>query len=169
MPPWDVAAVNAVARSRPTEEQLQQLQEETAVYRRIIAEGGTLAMGTDSPLVPIGLQVHLGPRALHRFAGLTVAQTLRTATTAPARMFGVEDDLDTVEPGKLADLTVIDGDPFRDFADLPNVSWVMRDGIVHRRQDVIGSHRLAGAPGAGDSEHWHAVSQMMRREGCCAL
>jgi cytosine/adenosine deaminase-related metal-dependent hydrolase len=83
-------------------------------------------------------------------------------------MFGVEDDLGTAEPGKLADLTVIDGNPFQDFTDLTRVSWVMRDGIVHRRKDVVGPHRLAAGRTAGDDEHWHEVGRVLRRESCCA-
>ncbi|MFF9808188.1 amidohydrolase family protein [Streptomyces coeruleorubidus] len=168
MPPWDTVAVKALAKARPTEEQLRQLRLEMAIYRRIVADGGTLAMGTDSPLAPIGLQVHLGLRALHQYAGLSAAQALRTATVVPARMFGVDDDLGTAEPGKLADLTVIDGNPFQDFTDLTRVAWVMRDGIGHRQQDLVGPHHLTAAPADGDSEHWHAVGQIIRREGCCA-
>ncbi|MGW0945467.1 amidohydrolase family protein [Streptomyces sp. NPDC002623] len=168
MPPWDTVTVKALAKARPTEEQLRQLRMEMATYGRIVADGGTLALGTDSPLAPIGLQVHLGLRALHRYAGLSLAQALRTATVVPARMFGVEDDLGTAEPGKLADLTVIDGNPFQDFTDLTRVSWVMRDGIVHRLKDVVGPHHLTAAPADGDSEYWHAVGHIIRRESCCA-
>jgi hypothetical protein len=169
MPPWDTATVRALAKARPTEEQLRELRLEMTAYRRIVADGGTLALGTDSPLAPVGLQVHLGLRALHRYAGLSPAQALRTATVVPARMFGVDDDLGTAEPGKLADLTVIDGNPFQDFTDLTRVAWVMRDGIVHRQEDLVGPHHLAADPADGDSEHhWHEVGRIIRREGCCA-
>lgn len=169
MPPWDTVTVQALAKARPTEEQLRELRLEMATYRRIIADGGTLAMGTDSPLTPIGLQVHLGLRALHQYAGLSPAQALRTATIVPARMFGVDGDLGTAEPGKLADLTMIDGNPFQDFTDLTRVSWVMRDGIVHRQEDVVGPHRLTADRTGIDSEHWHAVGQVIRRDSCCAI
>ncbi|MFF5535991.1 amidohydrolase family protein [Streptomyces cinerochromogenes] len=114
------------------------------------------------------LPSHPHLRALHRYAGLSPAQTLRTATAVPARMFGVEDDLGTAEPGKLADLTVIEGNPFQDFTDLTRVSWVMRDGIVHRREDVVGPHHPAAGRTVGDDEHWHAVGQIIPRESCCA-
>uniref|UniRef100_UPI00389A93D4 amidohydrolase family protein n=1 Tax=Streptomyces kaniharaensis TaxID=212423 RepID=UPI00389A93D4 len=171
MPPWDSATVQRQAKAAATPEQLRAVQREMAVYRKILADGGALALGTDAPLTPIGLQVHLGLRALHRYAGLSAAQALHTATVAPARLFGVEDDLGTVEPGKLADLMVVDGDPFRDFADLVRTSWVMRDGVVHRRQDLVGGDQAATVAGrsAVRAEDWHAVGQAMRRDGCCAL
>ncbi|MFJ2864222.1 amidohydrolase family protein [Kitasatospora sp. NPDC087314] len=117
--------------------------------------------------------VHLGLRALHRYAGLSAAQALRSATVVPARLCGVEDDLGTVEAGKLADLTVVEGDPFRDFADLARTSRVMRDGFVHRRQDLVGDQArpLEGAAAqeaAGRDEDWYAIGQALRRDGCCA-
>ncbi|MFE9444409.1 amidohydrolase family protein [Streptomyces sp. NPDC006602] len=168
MPPWDTATVNALSKAPPTEEVLRQLRLEMATYRRIIAEGGTLVTGTDSPNTPVGLQLHLGLRALHQYGGLSPAQALRTVTVTPARMFGAEDDLGTAEPGKLADLTVIDGNPFQDFTDLTRVSWVMRDGIIHRQENVVGPHRLTADRADSDSEHWHAVGSILRRGSCCA-
>ncbi|MDH6705693.1 Tol biopolymer transport system component/imidazolonepropionase-like amidohydrolase [Kitasatospora sp. MAA19] len=173
MPPWDAVGVQRQARTAATAQQRRAVQLEMAVYRRILDDGGALAMGTDAPLTPIGLQVHLGLRALHRYAGLSTAQALRSATVVPARLFGVEDDLGTVEAGKLADLTVVEGDPFRDFADLARTSWVMRDGFVHRRQDLVGDQArpLEGAAAqgaAGRDEDWYAIGQALRRDGCCA-
>ncbi|MFD8087666.1 amidohydrolase family protein [Kitasatospora sp. NPDC059722] len=173
MPPWDAAVVRQQAKSAPTPDQLHALQREMAVYRRILDDGGALALGTDAPLTPVGLQVHLGLRALHRYAGLSPAQALRTATAAPARLWGVAEDLGTVEEGKLADLLVVDGDPLHDFADLVRTAWVMRDGVVYRPSELVdggggqGARRPAvAAPGGVD---WLAVGEALRREGCCAL
>ncbi|MGA5821546.1 amidohydrolase family protein [Kitasatospora sp. NPDC094028] len=177
MPPWDAAQVERSAQVAPTPEQLRALRREMAVYRRIVEDGGALALGTDAPLVPVGLHLHLGLRALHRFAGLSPAQALRTATVAPARLFGLADDLGTVEEGKLADLTVVEGDPLRDFADLVRTVWVMRGGVVFRREDVVGTAgagagRAAGAAAAGrvpaGGVDWYEVGLALRRDGCCA-
>ncbi|MET9182711.1 amidohydrolase family protein [Kitasatospora aureofaciens] len=171
MPPWDAAGVQHQAQTAATPGQRRAVRTEMDVYRRIIADGGALALGTDSPLTPVGLQVHLGLRALVRYAGLSPAQALRTATVTPTRLFGLADDLGTVEEGKLADLTVVDGDPFHDFADLARTSWVMRDGIVHRRADLVGNGPRAPHPArpSVSGEDWHAVGQALRRDGCCAL
>ncbi|MFJ9844843.1 amidohydrolase family protein [Kitasatospora sp. NPDC101155] len=170
MPPWDAAGVQRQAATAPTEAQRRAVRMETDVYRRILADGGSLALGTDCPITPVGLHLHLGLRALHQYAGLSPAQALRTATVAPARLFGVQDDLGTVEPGKLADLTVVDGDPFRDFTDLVRTSWVMRDGVVYRRADLVGGAGQAqvAARSAGRDEDWLAVGEALRRDGCCA-
>ncbi|MFC5654043.1 amidohydrolase family protein [Streptomyces nogalater] len=136
MPPWDVAAVRERARTPPTDEQVRALATEMAAYRRLAAEGALIAVGTDAPLVPAGLSLHLALRALHAH-GFTPAQALRSATAVPARLFGVENDLGTVEPGKLADLTVVDGDPFTDFGSLPRTPLVLRDGVAHYQSDLV--------------------------------
>lgn len=140
-----------------------------AVYRRILADNGTLALGTDAPLTPIGLGLHLGLRALHRTGGLSPAEALRTATVIPARLFGAGDDLGTLEPGRLADLTVIDGNPFQDFDDLVRTSWVMRDGVMYHRDDLVEEFSTGSDERrALDHTDWLDVSRELRREPCCA-
>ncbi|MCQ4082015.1 LpqB family beta-propeller domain-containing protein [Streptomyces sp. RB6PN25] len=177
MPPWDAAKIKKDAGRAPTGTELTALQREMGVYRRIMDDGGMLVLGTDTALVPVGLHLHLALRALHQYAGLTPAQALRTATAAPARLFGVSDDLGTVEPGKVADLTVIDGNPFHDFSDLVRTSMVLRDGVVHRQQDLVSAFATGTGPGAGqgagagpqqaDDALWLAVGDRLRTDACC--
>lgn len=62
--------------------------------------------------------------------GLTPAEALRTATVLPARSLAIDDDLGTIEAGKLADLLVVDGDPLTDIDDLIDVRAVLHDGVV---------------------------------------
>jgi imidazolonepropionase-like amidohydrolase len=166
MPPWDSANVTTLAKTPPSEGSVAAIRLEVNNYRRLMEAGATVALGTDAPLVPIGLHVHLGLRALHQYAGLSIVDTLRSATVVPAKLFGVDGDLGTVRPGKLADLTVIDGDPFTTFTDLVRVSWVMRDGHIFHRSDLVKqAHALTPEHAAVD---WHAVGEKIRSEGCCS-
>ncbi|MEW2418184.1 amidohydrolase family protein [Streptomyces sp. NPDC046866] len=167
MPPWDVAAVRAAAAAPPTAGQLLALEREVSVYRRILAGGGLVALGTDAPLVPVGLHLHLGLRALHRY-GLSPAEALATATRIPARVFGVEDRLGTVEPGRIADLTVVDGDPFTDFAELIRVRAAVRGGVVHERARLLAAFAGGGADAAPEPEGgWRGVARGLLRDACC--
>ncbi|WP_404827677.1 amidohydrolase family protein [Streptomyces aureocirculatus] len=165
MPPWDAAQVRKGAGEPPTTDQLATLRRETDVYRRILAAGGLVALGTDQPLVPVGLSLHLGLRALHR-GGLSPVEALRTVTVLPARLFGVADDLGTVERGRIADLTVVDGDPFTDFSTLVRTVSVLRGGVPYDTDDLVSAfpeptrHEREG----GD---WLEVGHLMRRGGCC--
>jgi len=165
LPPWDVAAVQERAKTGPTAEQLRALAVEMGNYRRLAAHGATLALGTDSPLVPVGLSLHLALRALVAH-GFTPVQALRTVTTTPARLFGLDADLGTVEPGRIADLTVVDGDPFTDFAALVDIPLVLRDGVPHRRADLTATHRQAPAPAPRDTT-WLEVAHALHRNSCC--
>ncbi len=139
-----------------------------AVYRRILAGGGLVALGTDAPLVPVGLHLHLALRALHRY-GLSPAEALATATRIPARVFGVEDRLGTVEPGRIADLTLVDGDPFTDFAELIRVRAAVRGGSVHERADLVSGFTGDGAAASAPEPEggWRAVAHRLLRDSCC--
>jgi Tol biopolymer transport system component len=166
MPPWDTALVRQQAGQPPTASQLATLDRESAVYRRILAGGGHIALGTDQPLVPVGLHLHLALRALHR-AGLSPAETLRTATLLPARVFGADADLGTLEEGKLADLTVVDGDPFTDFASLIRTVAVLRGGVLFEQADLVDAFDAVRPYGDSSTQEWLEVSHQLRREGCC--
>ncbi|MCE0444789.1 amidohydrolase family protein [Streptomyces tricolor] len=117
------------------------------------------------PLVPAGLSLHLGLRALHRH-GFTPAQALHCVTATPARLFGVEDHLGTVQPGRIADLTLVDGDPFTDFSRLLHTPLVLRDGIVHSRADLVRAGATSGLPGPADSS-WLDIARHFRQGSCC--
>ncbi|MFD7630079.1 amidohydrolase family protein [Streptomyces sp. NPDC059851] len=181
MPPWDVEAVRAAAAQPPTAQQLTVLEREVDTYRRVLRDGGRVALGTDAPLVPVGLHLHLALRALVRY-GLTPAEALTTATRTPARVFGVAEHLGTVEPGRLADLTLVDGDPFTDFAVLIRIRAAMRGGVLFERRALestfaetagpatrdAGSAR-PGSEGDAGSQEWLAVTRQMLRDGCCSV
>jgi Tol biopolymer transport system component len=168
MPPWDAAAVQQSAGVPPTAAQLAALRTETDIYRRILAAGGLVALGTDQPLVAVGLGLHLALRALHD-GGLTPAQTLSTATVMPARLFGLDDHLGTVETGKLADLTVVDGDPFTDFGSLVRTVSVLRGGTPYTTEELVAAYQPSArrAEAAEAEEDWLEVGRLMRRDGCC--
>ncbi|GGU05934.1 amidohydrolase family protein [Streptomyces violascens] len=166
MPPWDSAAVKQSAGTAPSPAQLATLGKETDVYRRVLEGGGLVALGTDQPLVPVGLSLHLSLRALH-LGGLSPAEALRTATVLPARLFGLDKDLGTVERGKLADLTLVDGDPFTDFDSLVRTTGVLRGGVPYTTTDLVSAFEPHERHAAAKAEDWLEVGRLMRRDGCC--
>jgi Tol biopolymer transport system component/imidazolonepropionase-like amidohydrolase len=163
LPPWDVAMVRQEAAQPPTAAELRALETEVGIYRQMLADGGIIALGTDSPLTPSGLHLHLGLRALRRH-GVSAMQALRTVTVLPARAFGVQDHLGTVEPGKLADLVMIAGDPFQDFATMVRTTMTMRDGVLRRQEDLLAQHPALLA--RTDTDDWLETSRAMRGDTC---
>ena len=70
--------------------------------------------------------------ALHR-AGMTPMQAIQAATRAGAELLGWQDRIGTVEPGKLADLVAVPGDPLADLSALRRPVFVMLGGKIVRR------------------------------------
>jgi imidazolonepropionase-like amidohydrolase len=72
---------------------------------------------------------------LYQEAGMTHLQALRTATVNTARMLGAEKDLGTLEPGKYADIIVLDADPTQNIRALRTLSVVIKGGQVVRNDN----------------------------------
>jgi imidazolonepropionase-like amidohydrolase len=85
-------------------------------FRRAVAAGVRIAMGTDSGVSPHGR--NLRELELMRQGGMSPEQVLVATTRTAAELLGVADKLGTIEPGKRADLVLVEGDPF-EFVTLP--------------------------------------------------
>jgi imidazolonepropionase-like amidohydrolase/Tol biopolymer transport system component len=63
--------------------------------------------------------------------GMTPHQALRSATLSGAKYLGMDRDLGSIEPGKLADFAVIDGDPLKDIRQSEKVLYTVINGKVY--------------------------------------
>jgi len=98
-----------------------------ASFAKAVAAGVKVAMGTDSGVTPHGL--NLRELSLMAEGGMTPMQALVATTRSAAELMGLEAELGTLEPGKRADLVIVDGDPL-DFATLAErVTDVYQDGV----------------------------------------
>jgi imidazolonepropionase-like amidohydrolase len=57
---------------------------------------------------------------------------MTSATSLNAEIIGWMDRIGTLEPGKLADIIAVPGDPLSDIAVMERVGFVMKDGQIHR-------------------------------------
>lgn len=64
--------------------------------------------------------------------GMSPMQAIRTATSNAAELLGWTDRLGAIEPGKLADLVAVAGDPLTDITELERVQFVMKEGVVYK-------------------------------------
>ncbi len=115
---------SAAARARGSNRTYPNI-EKTIV--RLMRSGARLTPGTDSPIIPSGLSYHAELQSWVA-AGLSPFETLRAATQWSAQQAGAGDDLGTIQPGKLADLVIVEGDPLRQIKDLLNVKAVIKNG-----------------------------------------
>jgi imidazolonepropionase-like amidohydrolase len=107
-----------------------------ATLRAIVAGGGTILAGTDSPIVPYGLGLHVELES-YVHAGLSPFQALQTATANAAQALGLATELGSVEPGRLADLTFLGSDPLMDIRNTRDVKRVMRGGRIFTVNELI--------------------------------
>jgi imidazolonepropionase-like amidohydrolase/Tol biopolymer transport system component len=74
--------------------------------------------------------------------GMTPHEALRAGTANGARYLGMDKDIGSLEPGKLADLAVLDANPLEDIQNSRQVSLVMVNGRLYDAAtgDQIGNH-----------------------------
>jgi imidazolonepropionase-like amidohydrolase len=110
-------AVDAGAQLPPAvvEKARMVLDVHRAAFRKAVDAGVRIAMGTDSGVTPHGR--NLRELELMAAGGMAPSAVLEATTRSAARLLGVDDRLGTVEPGKLADLVVVGGDPY-DFREM---------------------------------------------------
>ncbi|MFL6137618.1 MAG: amidohydrolase family protein [Frankiaceae bacterium] len=127
-----VSVLEAVeAGARMPEQMVQKARDVVGIHREAIrqavAAGVRIAMGTDSGVGPHG--TNLRELALMQEVGMKPEEALVSATSSAAALMGLAGELGSVEPGKRADLVVVDGDPL-ELADLDErVEQVWKDGV----------------------------------------
>jgi imidazolonepropionase-like amidohydrolase len=105
---------------------------------RLLNEAGvTLLAATDVgvPFQVPGFSLHVELERLVE-AGLTPLEALQTATLNPAYVLELTDSLGTIEPGKFADLVLLDANPLEDIRNTRKIRAVVADGQLHRRADL---------------------------------
>jgi imidazolonepropionase-like amidohydrolase len=61
-------------------------------------------------------------------------EALKCATLNAAELIGVSDKVGSIEPGKLADIVAVEGDPIKDIHAMGQVRFVMKDGVVYKNE-----------------------------------
>jgi imidazolonepropionase-like amidohydrolase len=100
-------------------------------FARAWKAGVKIAFGTDQGVAPHGDN---GLEFVYMVGGgMPAMAAIKSATIETARLLGMEQDLGTVEPGKIADLVAVAGDPLADIRQMTKVSFVMKGGQVHKK------------------------------------
>ncbi|WP_133366430.1 metal-dependent hydrolase family protein [Qipengyuania sediminis] len=90
--------------------------------------GVPIAFGTDAGVFEHGRNA--GEFRLMRAQGMSDRQALASATTAAAKVLGLETEIGRIAPGYSADIIAVSGDPTRDVTVLEKVDWVMARGRI---------------------------------------
>ena len=96
-------------------------------YRR----GVQIVFGTDSGVSPHGENWKEFIYMVE--AGMAPVEALNSAMSAGAELLGINDELGTIESGKLADIIAINGNPLQDIKQMENVSLIIKDGQIYKQ------------------------------------
>jgi len=122
--PHDVIDERAKRRPWFSEEE-QVFPKLAAQAAKIVHAGGRVCIGGHGQLQ--GIQCHWEMWAL-KTGGMTNHEVLRSATIYGAQAIGYAQDLGSLEPGKLADLLVLNKDPLENIRNTNTIRYVMKNG-----------------------------------------
>ena len=133
--PGAVRAVTELAYAkllkRYTPEQLDRAkicyEKANEFIRRFVRAGGLLKEGSDPPRGMAGILLHEA-LVMDVEAGVPPMTAIQAATLNAAKVFRKDKDYGSVEPGKVADLAIVDGNPLEDIWATQNVVGVVMDG-----------------------------------------
>jgi hypothetical protein len=95
---------------------------------RVAAAGGLVGMGAHGEVPGIGFHWEM---EAHVIGGMAPMAVLHAATAGSAETIGRLDDLGTIQPGKMADLVILDRDPRDDIKATQAIDAVMRGGFLY--------------------------------------
>ena len=107
--------------------------------------GVKIAFGTDTSA---GANAH--EFALMVGAGMSTEDAIMTATHNAADLLGVSATSGSIQPGRFADLIAVKGDPLKDITLMEHVDFVMKGGVVYKRNGA--SVPQPAVPGGGMAE-----------------
>ena len=100
-------------------------------FRKQVAAGVPMAVGSDVGPFPHGTQAR--ELVLMVKYGMSPLAVLRADLLNGAKLLGWEAQIGALEPGYLADIIAVSGDPLQDIGALQNVSFVMKSGVIYRK------------------------------------
>jgi dipeptidyl aminopeptidase/acylaminoacyl peptidase/imidazolonepropionase-like amidohydrolase len=121
---------------KPPEGKTDTYKKSHAAMLRLVGKlyeaGVPLVAGTDDLA---GFTLH---RELELYvkAGIPAPQVLQLATLGAARLVKRDDRLGSIEPGKLADLILVDGNPVDHISDIRRVELIVRGGVLYRSKEL---------------------------------
>jgi len=102
-----------------------------STFAKAYKKGVKIAFGTDTGVSKHGENAR--EFSLMVEAGMSPMEAIQSATKTSAQLLAIDDQLGTIEKGKIADIIAVDANPLEDISTLENVTFVMKDGMVYKK------------------------------------
>lgn len=100
-------------------------------FTRAHKAGVNIAFGTDAGVFPHG--DNWKEFVYMTEAGMSAMDAIKSATMGAASLLNIDQELGSIESGKLADIIAVDGNPLEDITSMNKVSFVMKNGKVFKQ------------------------------------
>jgi imidazolonepropionase-like amidohydrolase len=114
------------------------LSARSQMFQHAVAKGVKIGFGTDAAVYAHGrnaeefhLMVDLGMKPI---------DALRSAALPDAELLAIQDKVGTLDPGKLADVIAVPGDPVENIRQTERVFFVMKEGVIYRNDRATAPH-----------------------------
>lgn len=131
-----------------------------AACRRILEEGGHVTLGAHGQLQ--GLGPHWELWGLTQ-GGISNFDALKCATISGAWALGIDGHVGSLEPGKLADLVVLDRNPLDKIENSDSIRYVVKNGVVYDGNTMATVWPAAGPPPRFGFDTWTGGAQTLPR------
>ncbi|MDB5459077.1 MAG: amidohydrolase [Caulobacteraceae bacterium] len=150
--------------------------------RDMLRSGGKVTAGTDSPIDLNCISLHMNLRGMVKY-GVSPYEALLTATRFNGEF--LEAPLGVLEPGAMADIAIVEGDPLHRIEDAAKVRMTVLGGVVHTVEELVAPFAATARAGqdhphspmlppvkmarANDRFWWHDADYVESgRHACCA-
>ena len=126
------AAKNGVLKGLRAEKALAAAAAMRRGIKIAIANKVQIALGTDAGVIPHGTNTREFV-LLVEWGGMSPMDSIIAGTMNGAKLLGWDKNLGSLTPGKWADIVAVSGDPLKDIHNMEKVVFVMKNGVVYRR------------------------------------
>lgn len=136
-PSWEYATLQAAATTAKTTDQTVPRANLAAQVEQIVdmlRGGGRIVTGTDSPIDHTAVSTHMNLRAMVKY-GVSPYQAMVSATSESGAF--LNEPIGRIQPGMLADLAFLAGNPLQDITQAANVRQVMNNGRMYTIDELL--------------------------------
>jgi imidazolonepropionase-like amidohydrolase len=126
------AAKNGVLKGLRAEKALAAAASVRQAIKLAVANKLLIALGTDAGVIPHGTNAREF-FLLVDWGGMTNMEAIQAGTLNGAKLLGWDKNLGSLTVGKWADIVAVSGDPLRDIRATEKVVFVMKNGVIYRK------------------------------------